>query len=189
MRFTSIIVTGAFAVLAAAQSTTTTSASAASSAQAVIEKCLSGCPATDVNCQAKCISVPNPNEDQVNKTTACVAKCDQGDGSAAATDRYAQCTSKCIAENYWSSGSSPAATAGSGSGSGSSGSATAATATGSAAATGSASGTATRASGSSAASGTEAASSSSSTANAAAPALVGSASFGVVGLIGAALLI
>lgn len=57
MRFTSIIVTGAFAVLAAAQSTTTTSASAASSAQAVIEKCLSGCPATDVNCQAKCISV------------------------------------------------------------------------------------------------------------------------------------
>ncbi|KAI3556264.1 hypothetical protein CABS01_04397 [Colletotrichum abscissum] len=188
MRFTSIIVTGAFAVLAAAQSTTTTSASAASSAQAVIEKCLSGCPATDVNCQAKCISVPNPNEDQVNKTTACVAKCDQGDGSAAATDRYAACTQKCITENYFSSGATPAATAGSGSGSGSSGSATAATATGSAA-TGSASGTATRASGSSAASGTGAASSSSSTANAAAPALVGSASFGVVGLIGAALLI
>ncbi|EXF79705.1 hypothetical protein CFIO01_13239 [Colletotrichum fioriniae PJ7] len=186
MRFTSIIVTGAFAVLAAAQSTTTTSASAASSAQAVIEKCLSGCPATDVNCQAKCISVPNPNEDQVNKTTACVAKCDQGDGSAAATDRYAACTQKCIAENYWSSGASVATA---GSGSGSSGSATAATATGSAAATGSASGTATRASGSSAASGTEAASSSSSTANAAAPALVGSASFGVIGLIGAALLI
>ncbi|GKT42106.1 uncharacterized protein ColSpa_02287 [Colletotrichum spaethianum] len=186
MRFTSIIVTGALAILASAQSSTlatstSTAVSAASSEQAAIAKCLEGCPATDVGCQSKCISVPNPNESQVNKTTACVAACPQGDGSPSDTQKYADCSQKCISEYYFSSGGTPAATAGSGSGS--SGSATAATATGA-----SATGSATRASGSAnAASGTDAAASGTSTPNAA-PVLIGSASFGVFGLIGALLL-
>ncbi|KAK2028711.1 hypothetical protein LX32DRAFT_390181 [Colletotrichum zoysiae] len=189
MRFTSIIVTGALAILASAQSTTlatstSTAASAASSEQAAIANCLKACPATDVGCQSKCISVPNPNESQVNQTTACVAACPQGDGSPEQTQKYADCSQKCISQYFFSSGGTPAATAGSGSGSGSGSGATAATATGSGAA---ATGSASRTAGATGASGTEAAASASSSPNAA-PALIGSASFGVVGIIGALLL-
>ncbi|KAK2002268.1 hypothetical protein LX36DRAFT_652484 [Colletotrichum falcatum] len=184
MRFTSIIVAGTLAILASAQSTTSTAASAASSEQAAIANCLKACPATDVGCQSKCISVPNPDESQVNKTTACVAACPQGDGSPEQTQKYADCSQKCISDYFYSSGGTPAATAGSGSGSGSA--ATAATATGSAAAA-TGSGSASRTSGATGASGTEAAASGTSTPNAA-PALIGSASLGVVGIIGALLL-
>ncbi|KAF9879915.1 hypothetical protein CkaCkLH20_02726 [Colletotrichum karsti] len=190
MRFTSIIMAGVLAVAASAQSsgaaTTTVSSSVPeNSAQAAITKCLAACPATDVNCQSKCISVPSPNADQVNQTTDCVAKCDQGDGSAAATEKFRVCRDDCISKYYYTSGGTPAATGGSGSGSGSSRSGAAATATGSeAAATASGDSTAT---GSGTATGTNSASSGTSTPNAA-PALVGSASFGVVGLIAAALL-
>ncbi|KAK2065904.1 hypothetical protein LY76DRAFT_136713 [Colletotrichum caudatum] len=189
MRFTSIIVTGALAILASAQSTTlatstSTAASAASSEQAAIANCLKACSATDVGCQSKCISVPNPNESQVNQTTACVAACPQGDGSAEQTQKYADCSQKCINQYFYSSGGSPAATGGSGSGSGSGSGATAATAIGSGAA---ATGSASRTAGATGASGTEAAASASSSPNAA-PALIGSASLGVVGIIGALLL-
>ncbi|OBR15552.1 hypothetical protein CH63R_00732 [Colletotrichum higginsianum IMI 349063] len=190
MRFTSVIVTGALAILASAQATSTSTAvSAASSEQAVITECLKGCPATDVNCQSKCISVPNPNESQVNQTTACVAACDKGDGSPEDTQKYSDCSQKCISQYFFSAGGTPAATAGSGSGSGSAASGGASAATASASGSGaaaSASGTATRASGS-AATGTDAAATGSTTPNAA-PALIGSASFGVVGIIGALLL-
>ncbi|KAK6227015.1 hypothetical protein QIS74_00570 [Colletotrichum tabaci] len=211
MRFTSIIVTGALAILASAQATSTSTAvSAASSEQAVITECLKGCPATDVNCQSKCISVwyplppyviagrrsrsvfvmqaflvPNPNESQVNQTTACVAACDKGDGSPEATQKYSDCSQKCISQYFFSAGGTPAATAASGSGASGGASAATASASGSGAAA-SASGTATRASGS-AATGTDAAATGSTTPNAA-PALIGSASFGVVGIIGALLL-
>ncbi|KAK2050160.1 hypothetical protein LZ31DRAFT_537636 [Colletotrichum somersetense] len=189
MRFTSIIVTGALAILASAQSTTlatstSTAASAASSEQAAIANCLKACPATDVGCQSKCISVPNPNESQVNQTTACVAACPQGDGSPEQTQKYADCSQKCISQYFYSSGGTPAATGGSGSGSGSGSDATAATATGSGAA---ATGSASRTAGATGASGTDAAASASSSPNAA-PALIGSASLGVVGIIGALLL-
>ncbi|WQF77936.1 hypothetical protein CDEST_02950 [Colletotrichum destructivum] len=188
MRFTSIIVTGALAILASAQATSTSTAvSAASSEQAVITECLKGCPATDVNCQSKCISVPNPNESQVNQTTACVAACDQGDGSPEDTQKYSDCSQNCIKQYFFSAGGTPAATAGSGSGSAASGGASAATASASGSgAAASAFGTATRASGS-AATGTDAAATGATTPNAA-PALIGSASFGVVGIIGALLL-
>ncbi|OLN88717.1 hypothetical protein CCHL11_01794 [Colletotrichum chlorophyti] len=198
MRFTSVFVAGAFALLANAQSTTSTAASAASSEQAAIAKCLEGCPATDVGCQSKCVPVPNPNEDQVNQTTECVAKCDQGDGSPEATEKYAQCSAKCVNDYYFSASAgtpSPTNAAGSGSGSGSGSSRpangnTAATASGSAtgaAASASGSATGAAASGSGTATGTNAASSSTTTPNAA-PALVGSASFGLVGVLGALLL-
>ncbi|KAK1986399.1 hypothetical protein LZ30DRAFT_778319 [Colletotrichum cereale] len=186
MRFTSIIVSGALAILASAQSSTlatstSTAVSAASSEQAAIASCLKSCPATDVGCQSKCISVPNPNESQVNQTTACVAACPQGDGSPEQTQKYADCSQKCISQYFFSSGGSPAATGASGSGSGSGASAST---TGSGA---KATGSASRTAGATGASGTEAASSESSTPNAA-PALVGSASFGFVGILGALLL-
>jgi len=191
MRFTSIIVTGALAILASAQSTTlatttSTATSAASSEQAAIANCLKACPATDVGCQSKCISVPNPDESQVNKTTACVAACPQGDGSPEQTQKYADCSQKCISEYFFSSGGTPAATGGSGSGSSASAASASATRSGPAA-----TGSASRTAGATGASGTEAAASASSSPNAApngAPALIGSASLGLVGIIGALLL-
>lgn len=135
------------------------------------------------------IQVPSPNADQINKTTECVAACDQGDGSAAATEKFAKCRDGCISEYYFTSGGTPNPTgsSGSGSGSGSGNSASAATATGSE--TAAATGSATRASGSASgtATGTGSAASGTTTGNAA-PALVGSAAFGVIGVVAAALL-
>ncbi|KAF6805517.1 hypothetical protein CSOJ01_09449 [Colletotrichum sojae] len=190
MRFTSIIVAGVLAVAASAQSSATPTVSidtAQSSAAAAITKCLEACPASDVTCQSKCISVPAPSEDQVNKTTKCVADCDQGDGSAEATQKFATCRDNCIAQYYWSSGSPAAATGGSnsGSGSGSSGS-NSASATGSA--TGAAASGSAGESGSPTATGSGAAASGSDAPSNAAPAFVGSASLGLVGLVGALLL-
>lgn len=66
MRFTSILVTGAFALFASAQTTesaTTTAASTASTtasltaAQSSAAACLNACDAGDVSCTAKCIAV------------------------------------------------------------------------------------------------------------------------------------
>jgi hypothetical protein len=45
--------------------------------------------------------VPSPDASQVNATTACVAKCPQGNGSAAETQVYSQCVDKCVNANYF----------------------------------------------------------------------------------------
>lgn len=74
MRFTSILATAGFALLASAAGTATSAApatsvdaatAAANSAQAEIQRCLGACKDGDVNCSSKCIAVPNPNEAQV----------------------------------------------------------------------------------------------------------------------------
>ncbi|KAL7821720.1 hypothetical protein V8C44DRAFT_315531 [Trichoderma aethiopicum] len=105
MRF-SIVLSGLFAALAAAQ----TSSSAAqapsgtqslSPAQASQVACIKACKAGDVNCQAHCIAVPSPDQSQVNATTQCVAKCPQGNGSAAQTQIYKTCIDKCINDHYF----------------------------------------------------------------------------------------
>lgn len=70
MRATTLLLAG-FAALAAAQSTTAPS-SAQSSEQAAITRCLAACNEGDVDCSAKCISVPNPNEDDVCILPKCV---------------------------------------------------------------------------------------------------------------------
>lgn len=63
------------------------------------------------------LKVPSPDTKQVNDTTACVAKCPQGDGSKAQTETYRKCTDKCIADNYYvSSVGTPQPTGGAGSG-------------------------------------------------------------------------
>ncbi|KAG6362020.1 hypothetical protein INS49_010249 [Diaporthe citri] len=135
MRFTSIIVAGALAMFASAQDTTGTSsvaptAATTDAAQASTIACLDACKDGDVACESKCIAVPNPDANQVNATTECVANCDQGDGSQAETDAYASCVQGCISDNYFTSGGTPAATAGSGSsGSTASGSSASATST------------------------------------------------------------
>ncbi|KAG4265635.1 hypothetical protein FPRO04_00081 [Fusarium proliferatum] len=65
MRFTSIFVAGAFATMAAAQSKT---ASVSPAQQSQLD-CLDACDAGDVKCQSYCITVPSPDEKNINATT------------------------------------------------------------------------------------------------------------------------
>ncbi|OTB16050.1 hypothetical protein K445DRAFT_106577 [Daldinia sp. EC12] len=88
---------------------------AQSSAQSAILDCLNACDASDVNCQAKCIAVPSPDNQNVNQTTECVAECPQGKGSASDNQAYADCVNGCIAQYFYTSTGLPAATTGSGS--------------------------------------------------------------------------
>jgi hypothetical protein len=85
----------ALAATALAQSTAVTE-TAPSQTPTAETTCLSKCAPGDVNCQAVCVGVPNPNAQQMNQTTECVAQCDQGDGSAAATQKYTACRNNCI---------------------------------------------------------------------------------------------
>ncbi|PNY20668.1 Uncharacterized protein TCAP_07360 [Tolypocladium capitatum] len=120
MRFAAFIVSGALALVAAQDTLSTAAAPTVSltPAQAAQAACLKACKSGDVNCQARCVGVPNPDGSQVAATTKCVAACPQGDGSQAQTDQYAACVNKCIGTNYFTSGGTPQPTAGSGSGSG-----------------------------------------------------------------------
>ncbi|KAM5381059.1 hypothetical protein ACJZ2D_003174 [Fusarium nematophilum] len=97
MRFTSVFVAGALAAMASAQSRT---ASVSPAQQSQLD-CLDECDAGDVKCQSYCITVPSPNEKQVNATTECVANCDQGSGSEADTEKYRICVEGCVSDNYW----------------------------------------------------------------------------------------
>lgn len=74
---------------------------------------------SDVNCQAKCISVPNPDESAVNQTTECVAKCPQGDGTEEETQQYIDCSQKCVTDFFLTTTGGAAATQTSAAGSGS----------------------------------------------------------------------
>ncbi|KAJ3502485.1 hypothetical protein NM208_g16718 [Fusarium decemcellulare] len=97
MRFTSVFVAGAFAAFASAQSATV-SLSPAQQSQA---DCIEACDAGDVKCQSYCITVPSPDEKNINATTECVAACPKGKGSAADTEKYSVCLQGCISDNYW----------------------------------------------------------------------------------------
>lgn len=97
MRFTTALLAGALAAIASAQSGSAT----LNPVQASQAACLDDCEDGDVKCQSYCITVPSPNEDQVNDTTECAANCDQGDGSASDTEKFSVCVQKCISDNYW----------------------------------------------------------------------------------------
>jgi len=58
--------------------------------------CALACNAGDVTCQAQCLGNARPNASQAIETNQCAAKCDQGDGSTAASQKYAQCVDSCI---------------------------------------------------------------------------------------------
>jgi hypothetical protein len=108
MKFIAIAIS-AIVGLAAAQSSDSASGSSSAAATSTRpltpqESCLQGCAAGDVNCQAICVGVPHPGTAQVNATTDCVAKCDQGDGSAAAAAKYADCRNACISSYIITSG-------------------------------------------------------------------------------------
>ncbi|GKU10477.1 unnamed protein product [Fusarium langsethiae] len=99
MRFTSILAAGAFATMAAAQSKTVSMDPAQQSQM----DCLDACEAGDVKCQSYCITVPSPDEKNIEETTKCVAACPKGKGSEADTQKYTACMNECIADNYWKS--------------------------------------------------------------------------------------
>ncbi|KAI0421020.1 hypothetical protein EKO27_g10460 [Xylaria grammica] len=117
MRFTSFIVAGLFAVAASAQSSTSSTTAVASTTVSVdpaqsslaseIEQCLAQCDDSDTKCRANCIAVPSPDNQNVNATTACVAECPQGNGTAADNQAYSDCVQKCIGDYYYTTTGTP----------------------------------------------------------------------------------
>jgi hypothetical protein len=96
--------------LAAAQSESSNSASSTSSAPAPgsTAACLADCAVGDVNCQAVCVNVPAPNEDQINATNECSRnECTQGDSGPEDTKKYGECLASCAQDFYYTSGSTP----------------------------------------------------------------------------------
>lgn len=49
------------------------------------------------------MGIARPNSSQAVETTECAEKCDQGDGSAEATQKYSDCVQSCIASLFPSS--------------------------------------------------------------------------------------
>jgi hypothetical protein len=97
----------ALAGLALAQSSGSSFESTAPTSTAPLtpqQSCVNACAAGDVNCWAVCVGFPRPGTVQVNAATDCVAKCDQGDGSAAASQAYAKCRDACISSYIITSG-------------------------------------------------------------------------------------
>ncbi|RMZ83972.1 hypothetical protein DV737_g1292, partial [Chaetothyriales sp. CBS 132003] len=173
MRFFTALATFGLVALVSAQTVTdststpassTESSATASASLSTEEKCLQACDASDICCQAACVSVPCPSQLQANQTTECAAQCPQGDGSSDETSSYAACQASCISSLFFSS-SAATGTVATGSGSAASVSATATSGSGSRASSGSASTGASGSSGSGSgtASATGSAASSSST--------------------------
>jgi len=172
------LLSAAFAAPQAASSTITAAASVVSGGLTPGQTCIASCPAGDVNCQAACVGAAHPNSSQVDQTTQCAMKCDQGDGSPAATEKYSQCVQSCIASYFPTS--QTVAPAPAGSGVAASGTGAAASGASGAAKTGSATGT--QATGSPTGSATGAAASASQTGAAALNIQVGASAAGLVGL-------
>lgn len=105
MRFTQVFVAGALVAAASAQDTTASSEAtptyAMDPAQSSTLACIDSCDPTDLSCIAHCNPVPDPSDQQAIDTTECVANCDQGDGSEADTNAYAECMANCITENFF----------------------------------------------------------------------------------------
>lgn len=121
MRFTAIFLASALSAVAVA----TTSASPTYSldpAQSSIIACLDKCGEADVDCKARCNPVPNPSETQVIQLDKCVGNCDQGKGTDADAQKYAECRASCISQYYYnSSDGTPRATGAAGGSNGNNG--------------------------------------------------------------------
>lgn len=96
MKFSAVIL-AAFAAAVYAAPQDSTPVSSATTPQA---SCLSGCGLTDLKCQASCVGVPYPNEDDANATTKCAEGCEQGDGSPQAAVDFGNCVQDCIKQNF-----------------------------------------------------------------------------------------
>lgn len=77
-----------------------TSAPVASASLTPQVSCALSCDPADVTCQAACLGIARPNSSQAVETNECAAKCDQGDGSPSATEKYAKCQQDCFASLF-----------------------------------------------------------------------------------------
>lgn len=102
MKYTAILVTLVAGVFAIPQQGSVTSAPATTAAISLTpqQTCLATCNPSDVTCRAACLGIARPNSKQAVDTNECVAKCDQGDGSKEATDKYTECRNACIASIF-----------------------------------------------------------------------------------------
>lgn len=95
---------GAFAI--PQQASTITSAPATTSAPSNLtpqQSCAIACDPSDLACRAACVGVARPNASQAVETTECAARCDQGNGSPADTQKYSDCVQSCISSLFPSS--------------------------------------------------------------------------------------
>jgi hypothetical protein len=120
MRFATAIFAGLVAVAYAQDSSATTAQPATTVSvdpvQASIMACLDNCSPGDVNCQAKCVPVPNPSEEMVSANNECEGNCPKGNGTEADVEAYISCRAGCYASYYFTTDGAPAgATGGSGS--------------------------------------------------------------------------
>ncbi|KAH7123957.1 hypothetical protein B0J11DRAFT_506998 [Dendryphion nanum] len=102
MKYTAILVTLVAGVFAIPQQGSSASVPATTAAVALTpqQTCLNTCNPADVTCRAACLGIARPNSKQAVDTNECVAKCDQGDGSKEATEKYGQCRDACIASIF-----------------------------------------------------------------------------------------
>lgn len=101
MKFSTIIFSaGLIACVVADATTTSTEPFPTSSYDDPTVKCLAACAETDVSCRATCLGVPTPSEDDVNKSTQCAMKCDQGSGSPEDTKKYGECQFACYSSYF-----------------------------------------------------------------------------------------
>ncbi|KAF2753194.1 hypothetical protein EJ05DRAFT_480556 [Pseudovirgaria hyperparasitica] len=110
MKFSTLALT-TFAAAVCAQDAPTTVHSAPSMTVSLRPEvsCVNACPIGDVNCQARCVGVPFPDENQTNQTNECAGKCDQGDGSPEATEKFSQCVQGCISSYFLTATAAPTA--------------------------------------------------------------------------------
>ncbi|KAL4915741.1 hypothetical protein BDW62DRAFT_119422 [Aspergillus aurantiobrunneus] len=105
MKLSLVALSSVLALVAAQDSssttTTTTDAPATTQSLTPAERCLLACDENDRCCRAQCIGVPCPSDQQANDTNSCVAQCDQGSGSEADTQAYAQCQARCITTTFF----------------------------------------------------------------------------------------
>uniref|UniRef100_A0A8H7N9Y5 Extracellular membrane protein CFEM domain-containing protein n=1 Tax=Bionectria ochroleuca TaxID=29856 RepID=A0A8H7N9Y5_BIOOC len=185
MRFSTSILVGALVAVVSAQSSSSTTVDTPTSTwsltpeQSSVAACYSACDQTDVGCLAKCNPVPNPSDDQANKTVECVGQCSQGNGTETDIANYTTCRDKCISDFYYNdkNGGTPNSASNGGSKT---------TASGSSQTSGSSSATGTGASASASGSSTATASGSQSSETGAAATLFGS-SVALLGAVAAAL--
>ncbi|KAF2808564.1 uncharacterized protein BDZ99DRAFT_359690, partial [Mytilinidion resinicola] len=102
MKYSAIILSTLIAVAFARPnaSATVTAAPSVVSGLSPAQTCIAACKAGDVDCEAACVGAAHPNSSQVVDTTQCAMKCDQGDGSPAATQKYSACVQACIANHF-----------------------------------------------------------------------------------------
>jgi len=108
MKFSAVLLSAASVALVAASATTAAPATTQLTYTPEQQKCLDDC-GSNLNCQAECLGAPAPNSSMLVQVHDCYAKCDHGDGSPAATEKFAKCGQACISEHYYAStlGSGP----------------------------------------------------------------------------------